>query len=424
MRRARRLLPRLVPLLVAGLLACGAARPEVPLCGDTNADGVRDASDAARISRCLADAEGCDPDRWDTNLDGRLDEVDAANVPRCDGGGLHCQCGANTIRVIVLPDPQCLTDRQSMNCIDELVRKQFGVRETRPSSEELVRRWHELRESVAFNEAADTYLDARLDVLDRTVRALTALRPPPDLVMSVGDSINQGHGACAEIRGGRRAKAERQWDRFMDNTRGRLGYQALLDASFPVVTAQGNHDECGFEQRIPGASPGKRADARTFDAKTGTGLALARHWGRIAEEEQWLAAQLAAHQTGPVFWVGHQAVAREDDEKCRWLLEREFVPHRDKIALVAGGHYLHYDKGCLEAKGGRLLLFTNFQQLEFGGQGYLVEVRIWPFPGPGSRPGDFEVRTYSPYLGESWSSASQTGPGHGLRGHLDWQRFD
>ncbi len=117
-------------------------------------------------------------------------------------------------------------------------------------------------------------------------------------------------------------------------------------------------------------------------------------------------------------------MAREDDEKCRWSLERELVPHRDKIALVAGGHYLHYDQGCLEVERGRLLLFTNFQQLELGGQGYLVELRIWPFPGPGSRPGDFEVRTYSPHLGESWSSAGRTGPGHGLRGHLDWERFD
>ncbi len=141
------MLSRLVPLLVAGLLACGAARPEVPLCGDTNGDRVRGASDAARISRCLADSEGCDPDRWDTNLDGRLDDMDVANLPRCDGGGLHCQCRANTIRVIVLPDPQCLTDRQSFNCIDELVRKQFGLRQTGANREEFLRRWHELRET-------------------------------------------------------------------------------------------------------------------------------------------------------------------------------------------------------------------------------------------------------------------------------------
>ncbi len=59
-----------------------------------------------------------------------------------------------------------------------------------------------------------------------------------------------------------------------------------------------------------------------------------------------------------------------------------------------------------------------------GGQGYLVEVRFWPLDEPAFPRGSFEVRTWSPALGQSWHEPGMTNRGHSLSGQLDWSRFD
>ncbi len=110
------------------LLAAGPAGASSRLCGDANGDGVRDVADAERLARCDKDPSGCDADRWDTNLDGRVDGDDAARVLSCDGGSLRCQCRANTIRVIVLPDLQCLVDRYTYHCNNRLLKQEFAFK--------------------------------------------------------------------------------------------------------------------------------------------------------------------------------------------------------------------------------------------------------------------------------------------------------